>query len=250
MEQQRRGVPAARRRRRGRALHRRGPSPRSGFLRCDGEPRPPLPQDEAPWGDGPVCGSCAPVPRSTVALAREGDRARRPPRVYPRDEGVRACTHPGSEVEGGPSRIAEGEDPPRDDGLLPRGLRMLRNAPRGGSGLRRMRDSGSLPGSDDVSLPSLAEVEHSDWPALQRMCETLGLNPKGRSAVVRMRVGGYVRHRVHPPSWRPAREHQAALLTRLGHPDLAERVWESTIQLEAPAPWVGLGHAQLAGGFL
>ena len=101
-----------------------------------------------------------------------------------------------------------------------------------------------------MSLPSLAEVEHSDWPSLQRMCETLGLNPKGRSAIVRMRVADYVRHRAHPPSWRPAREHQAALLTRLGHPDLAERVWESTIQLEAPAPWVGLGHAQLAGGFL
>ena len=101
-----------------------------------------------------------------------------------------------------------------------------------------------------MSLPSLAEVEHSDWPSLQRMCETLGLNPRGRSAVVRMRVADYVRHRAHPPSWRPAREHQAALLTRLGHPDLAERVWESTIQLEAPAPWVGLGHAQLAGGFL
>src|SRR2546429_430407 len=80
------------------------------------------------------------------------------------------------------------------------------------------------------------------------MCETLGLNPKGRSAIVRMRVADYVRHRAHPPSWRPAREHQAALLTRLGHPDLAERVWESTIQLEAPAPSVGLGHAPLAGG--
>ena len=101
-----------------------------------------------------------------------------------------------------------------------------------------------------MSLPSLAEVEHSDWTSLQRMCEKLGLNPKGRSAIVRMRVADYVRHRDHAPSWRPAREHQAALLTRLGHPDLAERVWESTIQLEAPAPWVGLGHAQLAGGFL
>src|SRR5256886_17277139 len=99
-------------------------------------------------------------------------------------------------------------------------------------------------------MPSLAEVEHSDWPSLQRMCETLGLNPKGRSGSVRMRVADYVRHRAHPPAWRPAREPQAALLTRLGHPDLAERVWESTIQFEAPAPWVGLGHAQLAGGFL
>src|SRR5256885_1105875 len=194
--------------------------------------------------------SCAPVPRSTVALAREGDRARRPPRVHPRDEGVRACARPGSQVERGSCRIAESKDPPRDVGLLPRCLRMLRDTPRGGSGLRGMRDPGPLPRGDDVSLPTLAEVEHSDWPSLQRMCETLGLNPKGRSAVVRMRVADYVRHRAHPPSWRPAREHQAALLTRLGHPDLAEHVWESTIQLEAPAPWVGLGHAQLAGGFL
>jgi tetratricopeptide (TPR) repeat protein len=113
-----------------------------------------------------------------------------------------------------------------------------------------MRDPGPLSGGDGVSLPSLAEVEHSDWPSLQRMCETLGLNPKGRSAIVRMRIADYVRRRAHAPSWRPAREHQAALLTRLGHPDLAERVWESTMQLEAPAPWVGLGHAQLAGGFL
>jgi tetratricopeptide (TPR) repeat protein len=99
-----------------------------------------------------------------------------------------------------------------------------------------------------MSLPSLAEVEHADWPSLQRMAETLGLNPRGRSAVVRMRVADLVRRRVQPGSWRPAREHQAALLTRLGHPDLAERVWESTIQLDAPAPWVGLGQAQLAGG--
>src|SRR5437867_11581992 len=113
-----------------------------------------------------------------------------------------------------------------------------------------MRDSRPLPGGDDVSLPSLAEVEHSDWPSLQRMCETLGLNPRGRSAVVRMRVADYVRHRAHPPSWRPAREHQAALLTRPGHPDLAERVWEPTIQPEAPPPWGGLRHAQLAGGLL
>jgi tetratricopeptide (TPR) repeat protein len=101
-----------------------------------------------------------------------------------------------------------------------------------------------------MSVPSLAEVEHADWPSLQRMAEALGLNPRGRSAVVRMRVADHVRQRVQAPSWRPAREHQAALLTRLGHPDLAERVWESTIQLDAPAPWVGLAEAQLAGGSL
>src|SRR5256885_16057106 len=99
-------------------------------------------------------------------------------------------------------------------------------------------------------MPSLAEVEHSDWPSLQRMCETLGLNPKGRSAIVRMRVADYVRHRAHPPSWRPAREHQAALLTRLGHPDLPESVCESTIQLEGPAPWRGLGPPQHAAPLL
>src|SRR5205823_5293494 len=39
-------------------------------------------------------------------------------------------------------------------------------------------------------------------------------------------------------------------LARIGHPDLAERLWESTMQLDAPGPWAGLGHAQLAGGFL
>lgn len=101
-----------------------------------------------------------------------------------------------------------------------------------------------------MSLPSLAEVEHADWPSLQRMCEALGLNPKGRSAIVRMRVADHVRRRTLVPSWRPNREHQAALLTRLGSPDLAERVWKSTIQLDTSAPWVGLGHAQLAEGFL
>ena len=101
-----------------------------------------------------------------------------------------------------------------------------------------------------MSLPSLAEVEHADWTSLQRMCEGLGLNPKGRSAVVRMRVADFVRRRGQPPTWRPARAHQAALLTRIGHPDLAERLWESTRQLDAPGPWAGLGHAQLAGGFL
>src|SRR2546427_6108997 len=42
----------------------------------------------------------------------------------------------------------------------------------------------------------------------------------------------------------------AALLTRLGFPNLSEDLWESTIRLDAPAPWVGLGQAQVAGGFL
>lgn len=101
-----------------------------------------------------------------------------------------------------------------------------------------------------MSLPTLAEVEHADWPTLQRLCGTLGLNPKGRSSIVRMRVLDHVRRRVRPASWRPEVEQQAALLTRLGHPDTAARLWESTIQLDAPSPWIGLGRAQLGAGDL
>src|SRR5207244_2871504 len=86
--------------------------------------------------------------------------------------------------------------------------------------------------------------------AMKAFERALGLNPKGRSAVGRMRVADFVRRRGQPPTWRPAKAHQAALLTRIGHPDLAERLWESTMQLDAPGPWAGLGHAQLAGGFL
>ncbi len=101
-----------------------------------------------------------------------------------------------------------------------------------------------------MSLPSLAEVEHADWPTLQRLCDSLGLNPRGRSSVVRMRVLDHVRRRTHPELWRPGVAHQAALLTRLGHPDFAERLWESTLQLDAPAPWIGMGRAQLGAGDL
>jgi len=99
-----------------------------------------------------------------------------------------------------------------------------------------------------VSLPSFAEVEHAEWPALKQMCESLGLNPKGRSAVVRMRVLDHVRRHIRAEPWRAKREHIAALLTRLGFPEVSQAVWESTIQLDAPAPWLGLGQAQLAGG--
>jgi len=101
-----------------------------------------------------------------------------------------------------------------------------------------------------VSLPSIAEVEHADWPSLQRMCESLGLNPKGRSAVVRMRVLDHVRRRTRPEGWRAGPAQFAPLLTRLGFPDFAARLWESTIRLDAPAPWVGLGEADLAWGRL
>src|SRR2546422_1518987 len=76
-----------------------------------------------------------------------------------------------------------------------------------------------------MSVPSAAEVEHADWPTLQGMCRSLGLNPKGRSGVVRMRVLEHVRRRGRPESWRAGRDHMAALLTRLGFPDLAEDLW-------------------------
>src|SRR2546426_1353055 len=65
-----------------------------------------------------------------------------------------------------------------------------------------------------------------------------------------MRVLDHVRRRTRPESWRAGRDHTAALLTRLGFPNLSEDLWESTIRLDAPAPWVGLGQAQVAGGFL
>src|SRR2546428_8145398 len=82
------------------------------------------------------------------------------------------------------------------------------------------------------------------------MCESLGLNPKGRSAVVRMRVLDHVRRHARAEPWRAKREPIAALLTRLGFPEVSQDVWESTIQLDAPAPWLGLGQAQPAGGSL
>ena len=46
-----------------------------------------------------------------------------------------------------------------------------------------------------MSLPRVAEVEHADWPTLKRMASELELNPKGRSAIVRMRVLDHVRRR-------------------------------------------------------
>lgn len=113
-----------------------------------------------------------------------------------------------------------------------------------------MRDHREVPGGDPLSLPSLAEVEHADWPTLERIATSLGLNPKGRSRIVRLRVLEHVRRRVLPEAWRPGVQQQAALLTRLGHPDSASRLWESTIQLDEPAPWVGLGRAQLGAGDL
>jgi len=60
----------------------------------------------------------------------------------------------------------------------------------------------------------------------------------------------HLRRRARTEPWSAGRGHIAALLNRLGFPDLSENVWESTIQLNAAAPWVGLGQAKLASGLL
>src|SRR2546428_772262 len=115
---------------------------------------------------------------------------------------------------------------------------MLWDAPRGRSGLRGMRDSPALPRGDTVSVPSAAEVEHADWPTLQRMCQSLGLNPKGRSGVVRMRVLDHVRRRAHPEAWRAGRDHMAALLTRSGFKEQAARVLLAAADAHPEAPFL------------
>jgi tetratricopeptide (TPR) repeat protein len=107
-----------------------------------------------------------------------------------------------------------------------------------------------MPGGDAVSLPSVAEVEHADWPTLKGMCESLGLNGKGRSDVVRSRVLEFVHRHSRPQAWKPSTRTQAALLNSLGFTDPAIRLWESAIELDAPAPWIGLGRAQLHAGEL
>src|SRR5438309_11619515 len=101
-----------------------------------------------------------------------------------------------------------------------------------------------------MSVPSAAEVEHADWPTLQGMCRSLGLNPKGRSGVVRMRVLEHVRRRGRPESWRAGRDHIAALLTRLGFPDLAEDLGVTAIRLAESDLGVGIGQAEVAGCML
>jgi len=101
-----------------------------------------------------------------------------------------------------------------------------------------------------VSLPSVAEVDHAEWADLVRMCTDLGLNPSGRSGIVRMRVLDHVRRRTRAEVWRPSPESLAALLTRIGFPEEATRLWESAMRLGTPSPWVGYGVARLASGEL
>jgi len=101
-----------------------------------------------------------------------------------------------------------------------------------------------------VSLPTTAEVEHADWPTLKSVAAELGLNPKGRSGIVRQRVLDHLRARAAPVEWRAGKAEQAALLTRVGPAELAADLWESTISLDAPAPWVGMGTAYAKAGRL
>jgi tetratricopeptide (TPR) repeat protein len=99
-----------------------------------------------------------------------------------------------------------------------------------------------------MTLPSAAEVELADWPALKAYAAGLGLNPKGRSGIVRRRVLDALRAKAGTVEWKAGKAEQAALLTRLGLADAAADLWESTISLDAPAPWVGLGTAYLKAG--
>jgi len=113
-----------------------------------------------------------------------------------------------------------------------------------------VRDPGAVPGGDPVSLPSAAEVEHAEWPALKEVASTLGLNPKGRSAIVRQRILDHLRTAREEAEWRPGKAEQAVLLTHLGFADAAVKLWEATISLDSPAPWVGLGTAYERAGML
>ena len=99
-------------------------------------------------------------------------------------------------------------------------------------------------------IPSAVEVEHADWSTLQEYCEALGLNPKGRSGVVRQRVLDFVAAKGPGAAWKAGAHEIAAFLTHVGHPEEAARLWESTLSLDAPAPWVGLGGAYLRAGDL
>ena len=99
-----------------------------------------------------------------------------------------------------------------------------------------------------MTMPSAAEVEVAEWPALKAFASDLGLNPKGRSAIVRRRVLDHLRAKAGAAEWKAGKAEQAALLTRIGLGEAAGDLWESTISLDAPAPWVGLGTAYLRAG--
>src|SRR2546422_4331151 len=245
MEQQGGRPPAPREGRRRPRRVRAGDPPGPRLLRRIREPRVRV----AAEGEARPCGDRGRPrpedPGAAVALDREGAQPPRPPGVLPRRAVLRAGARPRPEAEGGPRVPREGEGAPRARGPVPRRVRVLRHVRGGGRGMRGVRNPGPVRGGDEVTLPSAAEVEHADWPALKAFAADLGLNPKGRSGIVRQRVLDHVRTRTGGPSWRAGKAEQAALLTRIGPADLAANLWESTITLDAPAPWVGLGTAYL-----
>src|SRR5439155_6994671 len=190
-----------------------------------------------------------PLPEAAaVAVDPEGAQPPRAPRVLSRRALLRAGPRARPEAETGPRRIAEGKGTPEAGGPVPRPIRVLRHVRGRGSRVRGMRDPGPVRRGDPVTLPSAAEVEHADWPSLKTYATELGLNPKGRSGLVRQRVLDHLRTQPRGPEWRAGKAEQAALLTRIGSAELAASLWESTISLDAPAPWVGLGTAYAKAG--
>lgn len=114
-----------------------------------------------------------------------------------------------------------------------------------------MRDPDAVPGGVRVmTVPTPAQVEHASWEELKGFAVRFGLNPKGKSSLVRRRILDYVRDRGGGIEWTPTPETIAVLLYRLGFHDEAARRWENAVRLEAPAPWVGLGSAHLQSGSL
>src|SRR5205823_13879585 len=165
-----------------------GPAPRSRLRRCDGEPDVPLRKAGVPRGGNPLGGPRAANSGGGGALVRERPRSPRAARVHASDSLVRTRAPAWLDSQGGESRAPTPESDAGEVRLLPRRVRVFRHPSRRRPWLRGMRDSPAMSRGDSVSVPSAAEVEHADWPTLQRMCGSLGLNPKGRSGVVRMRV--------------------------------------------------------------
>src|SRR2546427_8202075 len=245
MEQPRGRTPPPRKGRGGAGFLRAGGPPRPGFLRRAREPRVRVAAAREARPGSHRGGPRAEDPGAVVALVHEGAQPPRPPRVVPRGAMLRAGPRTEPEAEGRPRGPPEGEGTAEARGPVPRRVRVLRHVRGGGPGVRGVRDRGAVHGGDEVTLPSAAEVEHAEWPALKAFASELGLNPKGRSGLVRQRVLDHLRTQPSGPDWRAGKAEQAALLTRIGPADLAASLWESTISLDAPAPWVGLGTAYL-----
>lgn len=101
-----------------------------------------------------------------------------------------------------------------------------------------------------MTVPTPAQVEHAPWRELKGLAVRFGLNPRGKSTLVRQRILDYVRAHGGDVEWTPKPEDVAILLHRVGFPDAAARRWEDAIHLESPGPWIGLGSAYLRTGRL